>query len=224
MRALGIDLDGTLVDTALDLAHATNLTLAELGLPAQDAALLESYIGRGMANLLRRGLQAALDAAPTPELLERAIAIFRRQYAAHLCDHSAPYAGVVPALTQLRQRGLKLACITNKPAEFTLPLLERCGLQPLLDFVVSGDSFPAKKPDPLPLTETAKYFRVSPAELLIVGDSENDVQAARAAGCPVLVVPYGYRAGRAAEELGADAVISGLDRIADFLQNGFFDR
>ena len=121
-----------------------------------------------------------------------------------------PFPGVEQGLRSMRAQGLKLACVTNKSQAFTEPLLEATGLADWLDIVVSGDSLPARKPDPLPLLHIAQRFGVPPARLLMVGDSDNDTAAARAAGCPVLCVPYGYRGGMEVRDLDCDAIVSDL--------------
>jgi phosphoglycolate phosphatase len=124
---------------------------------------------------------------------------------------------VVEGLERMRAGGLKLACVTNKAQAFTLPLLERTGMAGFFDLVVSGDTLPRKKPDPLPLLHIAQHFRLLPPQLLLIGDSDNDTDAARAAGCPVVCVPYGYTGGRQVRDLDCDAIVASLIEAAELI-------
>ncbi len=218
VKAVVIDLDGTLLDTIGDLAGAANSMRLELGLSAQDPELIKTFVGKGIANLVSRTLtdgRGNLDQAA----LNAAVAVFERHYALCLTETSRPYPGVEKGLQALRAKGLRLGCITNKAARFTQPLLESAGLAGYFEIVLSGDSLPRKKPDPLPLLHAARFFNVEPQELLLIGDSVNDVQAARAAGCPVFVVPYGYNEGQDIRALSYDVLIAGLDEAAKFVEN-----
>jgi phosphoglycolate phosphatase len=218
VKAVVIDLDGTLLDTIGDLAGAANSMRLELGLAAQDPEIIKTFVGKGIANLVSRTLtdgRGNLDQAA----LNAAVAVFERHYALCLTETSRPYPGAEKGLQALRAKGLRLGCITNKAARFTQPLLESAGLAGYFEIVLSGDSLPRKKPDPLPLLYAARFFNVEPQELLLIGDSVNDVQAARAAGCPVFVVPYGYNEGQDIRALSYDVLIAGLDEAAKFVEN-----
>jgi phosphoglycolate phosphatase len=171
---------------------------------------VRDYIGNGIARLVKRLLTGQREAEPDAAELERALASFERHYRDTFLQSPVPFPGVEQGLRDMRAQGLKLACATNKSEAFTLPLLEAAGLLVLLDCVVSGDTLPARKPDPLPLLHIAQRFGIPPARLLVIGDSDNDTAAARAAGCPVVCVPYGYRGGREVHELDCDAIVSGL--------------
>jgi phosphoglycolate phosphatase len=217
VRAVMIDLDGTLLDTAPDLADAAEAMLKELGLPTLELAEIKTYIGNGVSRLVKRCLTRDLHAEPDAELFARALAIYEKHYGAHVSRKSQPFPGVVEGLQKLQQAGFKLACVTNKAAQFTLPLLRDTGLLSYFDLVLSGDSLPKKKPDPLPLLHAAQAFGIDPADLLLIGDSLNDTQAARAAGCPVFCVPYGYNRGRPVSELDLDAVVPSLAAAAERL-------
>jgi len=211
VRAVLLDLDGTLLDTAPDLHEAANGMLADLGRPPVAIGDIRAYVGRGIPNLVKRLLAGRLDAAedPAPPPPE-ALASFRRHYAQSNGRRAATYPGVIEGLDALDELGLPLACITNKAAAFTGPLLERTGLAPYFRVVVSGDTLPRAKPDPMPLIWVCGHFDLKPADMLMIGDSINDAKAARAAGCPVFIVPYGYNEGRDVHKLDCDAIVASL--------------
>jgi phosphoglycolate phosphatase len=213
-RAFLFDLDGTLLDSAPDLAAAANAMLAELGLPARDPAVVATYIGKGIPKLVERTLTGSLDAAADPVLFARALPIYERYYAEESGRRSVPFPGVIEGLRALRDAGLPLACITNKAERFTLDLLQRTGLGGFFPVVVCGDTVGRKKPDPEPVLTACARLGVRPADALMIGDSANDVQSARAAGCPVWCVPYGYNEGRPVETLDCDAIVPDLAEAA----------
>ena len=205
-----VDLDGTLVDTLGDFEVALNRTLATLALPPVDRAFIERTIGKGSEHLIRSTLAAAGgDAA----LYEAAWATYQREYLAINGDHAEVYGGAVAGLEKLRTAGLALACVTNKPRAFAVALLERKGLAGYFAHVFGGDSFERRKPDPLPLLRAAAAMGSVPARTLVIGDSANDALAARAAGCPLVLMSYGYNHGEPVDGLGADAVLARLDAI-----------
>jgi phosphoglycolate phosphatase len=210
VKAVVIDLDGTLLDTAPDLAAAANRMLADLKRPPVPLEVLSTYIGNGVSRLVKRVLTGDMEAEPDPELFARALASFQRHYGEHVADQSRPFPGVVEGLQALQAAGFPLACITNKAEQFTIPLLLATHLHGYFDLILCGDTLPRKKPDPLPLLHAAEHFRIHPDALLLIGDSVNDAQAARAAGCHVFCVPYGYNRGRPVEELDVDAVVPSL--------------
>jgi len=210
-----LDLDGTLVDTAPDLAAAANHVLHKLGREPAAMPVIRGFIGNGVRELMRRAL--SLTRAPSEAELDEAMVDFGAYYAAHLTDHSRVYPGVVETLETLRAQGRSLVCITNKAAAFTEPLLDTLGLRPHFDLVLSGDSLPRKKPDPLPLTHAATHFGVQPQAALLVGDSRNDTEAARAAGMPVACVTYGYNGDEPVAALEPDALLDNLRELLDIL-------
>jgi phosphoglycolate phosphatase len=219
-RAVLLDLDGTLLDTVHDLAWAAARMRDRLGMPPLDERAIRAFIGNGIGVLVDRVLAGERDGAPPePDVKRRALAIYEEEYAAALTRSSVCFPGVVEGLDILRERGLRLACVTNKAERFTLPLLRHAALLPYLDLVVSGDSLPRKKPDPLPLVHAATTLGASIDDTILIGDSENDAQAARAAGCRFVAVDYGYRHGGDAESLGADRVVSSLADAALFIEN-----
>lgn len=219
IRAVMIDLDGTLLDTAPDLAFAANRMRGELGLPALPQETLRDFVGNGIPRFVKRALTGKRDAEPDEELYRRALPHFESYYLANLTAESRPYPGVIEGLRELRGGGFRLACVTNKAQAFTLPLLRDTGLLGYFDLVVSGDTVLRKKPDPLPLLYACERFGVNPDEMLVIGDSANDTVAARAAGCPVFCVPYGYHAPTPIDKLDCDALISTLSDAARYVRH-----
>ncbi|MCC6472304.1 MAG: phosphoglycolate phosphatase [Burkholderiales bacterium] len=220
MRAVLCDLDGTLLDTAPDLALAANRVLRELGLPALAQDEVSRYIGQGSRLLLERCLRSAGAAAgvPTGEAMrDRALALYFGYYAEET-GRTRVYPGVREGLDALCARGLALACVTNKPRRFAAPLLERHGLAARFQSLVAGDDVERIKPDPQPYRRACELLASPPAEAVVIGDSANDVESGRAAGCRVLCVPYGYREGAGVEELGADAVVADLLAAAHWIR------
>ncbi|GBL45855.1 phosphoglycolate phosphatase [Sulfuriferula multivorans] len=217
IKAVVIDLDGTLLDTAPDLAHAAELMMAELGMPPVPLASIKTYIGNGVSRLVKRVLTGSMDAEPDAALFARAYPIYQKHYGAHVSLYSRPFPGVVEGLQALRAMDMHVACITNKAEVFTIPLLRDTGLLDYFELVLSGDTLPKRKPDPLPLLHACKHFGVEPGELLLIGDSLNDTQAARAAGSPVFCVPYGYNRGRPVAELDLDAVVPSLPEASKLI-------
>ena len=215
IRAVLIDLDGTLLDTVPDLADAANAMLAELGRLTLPQDTIRDFVGKGIPNLVGRclGYPGESDA---PEARE-ALALFKRHYAAVNGRKTRINPGVPEGLRALRAAGLKTACVTNKAGAFTEQLLAATGLDRLLDLTVSGDTLAEKKPHPLPFLHLCERFGIAPAEALVVGDSRNDVAGARAAGCPVFCVPYGYSEGEDVRDLGADAIVGTLEEAASRL-------
>jgi phosphoglycolate phosphatase len=216
-RAVAVDLDGTLLDTLPDIAQAADRMLTDLGRPAAGEARVRGYIGRGIPRLVKRLLTGELHGEPDEASFQRALPLFEQHYRDTFVQHSRPFPGVAEGLERMRGAGLRLACVTNKAQSFTLPLLDQTGLAGYFDLVVSGDSLPRKKPDPLPLQHIAQRFGVAPAELLLIGDSDNDTECARAAGCPVVCVPYGYPGERQVRDLDCDAIVASLIEAAGLI-------
>ena len=209
-----VDLDGTMVDTVGDFEQALARTLADLGLPPVDRAFIARTVGRGSMHLLARTLTHTGGA---PELLQPAWTHYQRHYADINGSHADVYPGVEAGLAAMRARGWKLACVTNKPRAFALALLQAKGLATLFEQVFGGDSFERHKPDPLPLLKTCEALGTTPARTLMVGDSRNDCEAARAAGCPVVLVSYGYNHGEPVADARPDRVV---DSLAGLLASG----
>lgn len=205
-----VDLDGTMIDTVGDFEVALRLALADLGWPPVARAFIARTVGKGSEHLLSRAL--AEVGAPAA-LQEAAWERYQHHYLAINGQHSAVFDGVVEGLQALRAAGLRLACLTNKPNAFARPLLALKGLDGFFEHAFGGDAFERKKPDPLPLLRTCEALGTQPSRTLMVGDSSNDAMAARAAGCPVVLVSYGYNHGQPAASAGADAVVDRIDEI-----------
>ncbi len=213
--AVAFDLDGTLLDTIDDLAAALNRLLAERGLPALPKATIRDFVGKGMANLLTRALAMAGAPVGGAEELAPVLARYQEIYGGLLGDETRVFPDVEESLARMRAAGVGLAVVTNKASRFVRPHLACAGIEAYFDVVIGGEDAPAKKPDPAPLLLAAERLGVRPARLLMVGDSGNDVEAARAAGCPVLVVPYGYSEGMPVQALGGDGIVDSLAAVAD---------
>ncbi|HEY1044353.1 MAG TPA: phosphoglycolate phosphatase [Telluria sp.] len=210
VRGVIIDLDGTMLDTVPDFHVAINGMRAELGLGPIKAELIARMVGKGSENLIRGVLALDFDEAGVDQRIDSAMDSYQRHYIAINGDHSTLYPEVVEGLSALREMGLALACVTNKPVAFAQPLLAKKGLSHFFDVLYGGDSFERKKPDPMPLLGACASFSLSPAEVVAIGDSSNDAEAARAAGCAVLTVPYGYNHGRPVQEIDSDGIVATL--------------
>lgn len=195
LRAVLIDLDGTLMDTAPDLAAAANRMRGDFGLAALPVARIAAFVGKGAEVLIHRALTDDMDGRVDPLALARGRDAFFAHYHAVNGDAAVVFDAVPAALARLRDAGLQLACVTNKPREFTLPLLDRVGLASWFGAVVAGDDTPAKKPAPDQLLLACARLGVAPATALMIGDSANDLAAAQAAGMETVLVETGYNEG-----------------------------
>lgn len=213
--AVLLDLDGTLLDTIPDLAHAANAMRAEFSLPALSQALIATYVGKGTEHLVRRTLaNNPAGAAPDAGTVRHGLDIFGRHYARINGDQAVLYPGALDGLQAFRDAGLDMAVVTNKPTEFTLPLLDRFDIAQYFSHVVCGDTCARKKPDPMPLLHACTLLGVAPGQALSIGDSLNDAQAARAAGITVLAVPYGYNEGLDVRTLAVDDIVTSIAEAA----------
>ena len=228
-----IDLDGTMVDTMGDFVVAINLMLHDMGFGPIDRKVVALLVGKGSEHLVRSVLNHVLgqqmrggdainneanETYPAYLLFDAAFASYQQHYRATNGQHAAVYPGVVDGLLGLHRAGLKLACLTNKPLVFAQDLLRLKSLDGFFTVVFGGDSFERKKPDPLPLLKTCEALGVLPARTLMVGDSSNDAQAARAAGCPVVLVTYGYNHGQPVASADADAMVSSFMELPLLLE------
>ncbi|MFQ6023850.1 MAG: phosphoglycolate phosphatase [Acidiferrobacterales bacterium] len=218
VKVVIMDLDGTLVDTAPDIAASTNAMLQDLGLPTHDQDTIATWIGSGASRLVRRALTEAMDGEPPKDVYEQAYRLFLQQYGERVSRESRSYPGVIEALAALQATGFGLACITNKPDVFTTRLLKDLELHGYFELIVSGDTLTARKPDPLPLLHACEYFGVAPEHGVLVGDSANDIEAAHAAGMPVICVTYGYNRGVNVRELDPAAVIDSLTELPTYIR------
>lgn len=209
LKVVLIDLDGTLLDTVGDIIHAANLMRSTLGFQPLDAAVIRNFVGKGITNLVAKTLKDAVGEVGVTAL-KVAVANFERQYETCFADTTKPYPGVVDGLNALKAEGFRLGCVTNKAEKFTQRLLEKTGLRDYFEIVVSGDTVAEKKPHPMLLLHAAEFFGCKPIEMLLIGDSINDAQAARAAGCAVFIVPYGYNEGQELRGLDCDAFIDDI--------------
>lgn len=214
-KAVLLDLDGTLLDTIADIADAANAMRHDLNLPPLSLETLTSYVGKGSENLVIRTLNDN-PAGTTPDSgqIAQALTLFYTHYRQFNGRRSQLYPGVMEGLRAFRNASLKMAVVTNKPEEFTHTLLIRSGLAHLFDVVVCGDTCERKKPDPMPFLHACDLLDVRPDQALAIGDSINDAQAARAAGIPVLAVPYGYNEGLDVRTLDVDDIVSSIDEAA----------
>lgn len=210
--AVLFDLDGTLLDTIPDLHEAARRMLAELGEPTRSLEEVTRFVGKGIPNLVQRCLTEGR--APRDSVaLAAAVAVFRRHYAAVNGHATRIYEGVAETLEALSSQGVRMACITNKAGDFTLPLLDHMGLARFFGCVVSGDTLPVKKPDPAPVLHACEALGVSTTRAVMVGDSANDALAAQAAGVPVLLMTYGYSEGRAVDTIECDGLVSAFPEL-----------
>ena len=216
-----IDLDGTMVDTLGDFAQALGRMLDDLALQGIERTHIERMVGKGSEHLIKSVLHHVLAQAGqapaainTEAIYPQAWARYQHHYLAINGQYAQVYPGVPEGLHALRSAGLRLACLTNKPTAFALPLLRAKGLDSFFDQVFGGDAFERKKPDPLPLVKTCAALGSAPARTLMVGDSSNDAQAARTAGCPVVLVTYGYNHGQPATDVDADGWVESLALLA----------
>lgn len=230
IQAVIVDLDGTMVDTLGDFEEALNRTMADLDLPPVTRALIERTVGKGSEHLIRSvlahqlalpevtGLANVCQARNADTLYEPAWQRYQHHYQRINGQFSAVYPGVVEGLAALKARGLPMACLTNKPLAFAQGLLAAKALDGFFGWTFGGDSFARKKPDPMPLLGTCAAMGVAPPRALMLGDSQNDAQAARAAGCPVVLVSYGYNHGEPVQQAGADACVDRLDALPALIQ------
>ncbi len=210
IKAVIVDLDGTMLDTAPDFQYAVNGVREELDLPPLDIETIKNFVGKGTENLIRCVLALDFIPAEVERRFPCALSAYKRHYLAINGDLTSIYPGVIEGLDALQAKGLRLACVTNKPIAFTRPLLDKKGLSHYFEIVYGGDSLPKKKPDPLPLLTVCNDFDLQPRQVVAIGDSSNDAVAARAAGCRVLNVPYGYNHGQPIQDVDSDGIVSSL--------------
>ena len=212
-----IDVNGTLVNSVPDLAYCVDTMMERLGRGPYGEAAVRNWVGNGVERLVRRALIGKLDGEPEEADFQRAYPIFLDLYADNTSKRSLLYPGVREGLDWLSAAGYPLGCVTNKAAQFTLPLLKDLGVIDRFAIVISGDTLPKKKPDPLPLLHAAEHFGVAAADSLMIGDSVSDVKAARAAGFKVICMSYGYNHGQDIREAQPEAVIDSMVELKGLL-------
>lgn len=216
VKAVLIDLDGTLIHTAPEIARAVNCMLASLNKPAIDEKQIAAYIGEGAQVLIKRCLTGQFDAEPEVAEYAQAQALFFDYYA-KIVTESKPYPQIVESLQALKKAGYRLACVTNKPDRFTVPLLENSHLLQYFELVVSGDTLANKKPAPDQIFYACEQMGVAIDNVVLIGDSKTDIAAARNAACFIFTVPYGYNQGREIALNEVDAKINHLGEALDLL-------
>ena len=211
------DLDGTLVDSVPDLAIAIDLMLADLGMPQAGEDKVRLWVGNGIPVMVQRALADDINGDQPgrvdKELFNRALPLFEQYYDRELGLHSYLYPGVQEFLQTMTDRGVKQAVVTNKSEQFTEKLLKLKLIDQHFSLLLGGDSLEEKKPHPLPLLHVCKHFAISKEQSLMIGDSSNDIKAARAAGITVYALPYGYNHGLPIEQSNPDLVIDTLDQL-----------
>ena len=219
IRAIAIDLDGTLLDTIPDLCGAVNFVLADLSFAPLPIDLVKTFVGKGLGEHMRKSLRAAMGREADDAEKAQAMTLYKKHYASHIADHTTIYPGVIEGLDAFKSRGLPLSVVTNKWTTNTDALLAHFGLSGYFDLVVCGDTLATNKPDPGMMFYSAGRFGVHPREMLMIGDSGNDSRAAQAAGAPVVLMTYGYSEGENLADLRANAIVSTFMAIPALLDS-----
>ncbi len=217
IRAIAIDLDGTLLDTIPDLCGAVNLVLADLNFAPLSIDLVKTFVGKGLGEHMRKSLRAAMGREADEAEKAHAMDLYRAHYAAHIADQTTIYPGVIEGLDAFKSRGLPMSVVTNKWTTNTDTLLAHFKLSAYFDHIVCGDTLTSNKPDPGMMFYSAGRFGVHPREMLMIGDSGNDSRAAQAAGSPVVLMTYGYSEGASLIDLRANAIVSTFTDIPALL-------
>jgi phosphoglycolate phosphatase len=207
IQASLIDLDGTLIDTLPDFAVALNAMLTDLALPKISTHWIAQTVGKGSEHLIRSLLTHVGAADQFDEGWQR----YQHHYGRINGEHARLFPGVLNGLQHMQARGWRLICVTNKPDIFVPSLLQKMGIADFFEHAFGGNAFAKRKPDPLPLLEACKRLGTAPEHTLMIGDSRNDAQAAHAAGCPVVLVTYGYNHGEPIRKVAAQAYVASLD-------------
>lgn len=216
-HAVILDLDGTMIDSVPDLEVALNGMLKDMGLPAVDENSVRMFVGKGTPHLVKSTISVFLDEQDATKRQDEALTLFYRHYREVNGMYSHMYPGAREGIERMAERKLKIACVTNKPSVFTEPLLARNGIYAFFDVIYCADTFPKKKPDPFPMNMACRKFGLRPDQVVAIGDSVNDAKAARAAGCSLFMVSYGYNYGIPVEEMQPDAVVSSLLQATELI-------
>jgi phosphoglycolate phosphatase len=218
-NTLLFDLDGTLVDSAPDLAFAVNQTLVELGMVTFSQDVIRGWVGNGASILVQRALSgnAKVSTDLNNTLIERALTIFYSIYQTHNCIETQLYPNVLDTLTKLKNTGYRLAIITNKPERFIAPIINGLALNGLFDLIIGGDTLEKRKPDPLPLHYACQQLSVNVDQCVMIGDSKNDILAAKAANMQSIALTYGYNYGEDIANYQPEKVIDNFDDLLSSL-------
>lgn len=213
------DLDGTLVDSAGDLADATNTALQELNKSTFDETIIRNWVGNGAKVLIARALSGSYDINPNLDetLLNQALALFFHHYSHNTCVKTKPYAGVEHGLKQLKQAGFILTLATNKPQQFVPTILQTLGWENLFTLILGGDSLTEKKPNPAPLLHICQQLNIEPQHSYMIGDSKNDILAGKNANIDTLALSYGYNHGESVQLYEPNQVFDNFDDLVKFL-------
>jgi phosphoglycolate phosphatase len=217
IRGVIIDLDGTMLDTAQDLHVTVNRVRHDLNLSPLKPETIISFVGKGAENLVRSALRVDFSPEQVEQHYAEAMQSFNQHYHEINGEYATAYPEVHEGIQAMRAKDLRLACVTNKPLAFTIPLMKKAGLHDYFEIIYGGDSFAKKKPDPMQLLQVCADFDLKPEEVVAIGDSINDSQAARAAGCRVLNVPYGYNHGQSIQDVDTDGIVSSLLSAAQLI-------
>ncbi|MBD3611076.1 MAG: phosphoglycolate phosphatase [Hydrogenovibrio crunogenus] len=212
-----IDLDGTLIDSVPDLAYCVDEMMKQLGMPVRGEAAVRNWVGNGVQRLVERALINSVDGMPDQDLMDKAYPIYLELYKENTSKRSCVYEGVVEGIEWMKAQGYRVACVTNKAAAFTIPLLKDKGLYDSFEVIVSGDTCEEKKPHPMPLLYAAEQLGVTPENALMIGDSKSDVKAARAAGFHIFCMTYGYNHGEDIRNYEPDAVMGSFMELPNYL-------
>ncbi len=217
LRLLMFDLDGTLVDSIGDIVWCGNAMMKSLGLPPRNEPAATAWVGNGVERFVKRFLTGEMGAEPEESLLTKGLAAFRDLYSDNSCRRSEVYPGVIETLQTLAAKDFQLACVTNKAGNFTTQMLTELKLSEYFSLVVSGDTTARIKPDPMPLLYAVDHFNLKPEQCLMIGDSSNDVLAARAANIPVACVPYGYNHGIDIKLSKPDLILENISDLGQYI-------
>lgn len=208
------DLDGTLVDSAADLYRAMNLSLEKLALPLVTEVQIRAWVGKGAAKLCETVLEH-LFGQVNAQQQEQLLNTFVEVYAQELCVNTQVYEGVLSFLDYCQTHDITMACVTNKPEHLAQGILDILQLSPYFNMVIGGDSLAERKPHPLPLLHCVQQQNTTVSQTLMIGDSSNDVEAARRAGIDCIVVSYGYNHGENIHDCQPQQVVDSLEELVE---------
>jgi len=218
-KVIIFDLDGSLIDSAPDLALAVNHMLTSVHHANFDEATIDGWVGNGALILVKRALSGSrnINKNLDSDFVKKALDIFLEFYSKNLCIKTAPYPNVRSSLKVLKSKGYRLAIVTNKPFDFVEPILKGLELLEFFEYFIGGDSLAQKKPSPLPLLHICEQLKVSLKESIMVGDSKNDILAGNACGMDTIALSYGYNYGENIEIYNPSIIIDDFGEILTLL-------